>query len=673
MFNPEVGGELSPDDQMVFEQDARELKEAGDRLGVHALESRVKFGLDPAAMMVNRDSAPLAGSIARVFGTSVEDVWPLIKDLHKRGPWAAADRLSSGTDNAAKTYLVLAAACHEAGREGYAPAQYMEDRQRVMAELGAFGMERFDACKENLRGRVKNLELVSCAVSGIKTTVPVAEGDVALPLAMDGYHGCVSKAGDSYFAQTAEILDGLLEAQGLTRGFAETFNPATGTFERVDAATPGARVVWVDSGEAGKPLADMRPAVKRIASGYVLTYGNKELAVELIARILASYRVGSVETMGTPESAVEARQARVERLRSMVSELFPGEESIGLRENIERSFSVPQVGDYHNEGAFMDSHLDMIVQNVESVGRGEFPENVPAPTREALTRAVRRNLDSVKKYVFLHDIAKADCLTIKFADEDRVVSWDEWRGMLAASAHGQKAASGDEEALRAFCAESGITGVSYYQISGEGKRQHGKVGADELRASGAADDEAMLAAIETHEVAYLFEKINAVTYEKYFGEMSDDVRDFALLASYADTMSSIRPDGKPDLSNFLALAASREKYESLAALFARLEGGKSLDKAKFDRAWANLRKSSDPLSEGVVVEAEAKIRAECRVVGYDMEKLRVATDSLVEAGTLTVDERDRLLALAAADPQGIGRVFGQKMKQIKTALDASRT
>jgi hypothetical protein len=54
MSHPELGGELAPDEQMTFEQDVRELKEAGDRVGVKGLESRVKFGLDPAAMMVVR-------------------------------------------------------------------------------------------------------------------------------------------------------------------------------------------------------------------------------------------------------------------------------------------------------------------------------------------------------------------------------------------------------------------------------------------------------------------------------------------------------------------------------------------------------------------------------------------------------------------------------------------
>jgi len=182
-------------------------------------------------------------------------VWPFIKDLHAKGPWAVAGRLSSSDDAVAKTYLVLAAACHEAGREGYSASQYMVDRKKVMEELGSFSLEQFDARKEELRGRVKNLESVTRTIGGVEVAVPVAEGDVALPLSMDGH-----------------------------RGFAERFNPTTGGFDREDASTPGARVVWVSSEDSKKQLSDMTPAVKRIAPGFVLAYGNKDLAVDLVAR-----------------------------------------------------------------------------------------------------------------------------------------------------------------------------------------------------------------------------------------------------------------------------------------------------------------------------------------------------------------------------------------------------
>lgn len=370
-----------------------------------------------------------------------------------------------------------------------------------------------------------------------------------------------------------------------------------------------------------------------------------------------------------PESEhapADTRKARVDRLRAIVAEIFSGDERQELRKNIERSFAVPQVGDYHNEGMFMDSHLDLIVKNIEAVAREEFPEEITPATREALVHAVRRDPESVRKYVFLHDISKADCLTLKLGDEERTVTWGGWQAMLDRSESGRRAAKGDEQALRIFCAEQGITGVSYFQNEGESKRQHGKVGAEELRAAGHMD-ETMLAAIEAHEVAYQFQEIKVSTYEKHFGEMPKEARDFALLASYVDTMASLRPDGKPDLSNFLALAGSREKSEALAELARKLADVK-LDKQKLERAWAALRNSSDPLTAKMLVAMEAKLRAECKLAGYDVKKLRAAVEPLVADGTLSVEERDRLLEIAGTDPQGVGRAFSSKMRFLGPAL-----
>ncbi len=77
---------------------------------------------------------------------------------------------------------------------------------------------------------------------------------------------------------------------------------------------------------------------------------------------------GNNEREQTP---ADIRRARVDRLRSIVFELFRGEEKHELRENIERSFLVPQVGDYHHEGMYMDSHLlrahPLVPRNVKKI------------------------------------------------------------------------------------------------------------------------------------------------------------------------------------------------------------------------------------------------------------------------------------------------------------------
>jgi len=380
-------------------------------------------------------------------------------------------------------------------------------------------------------------------------------------------------------------------------------------------------------------------------------------------------------------TVVDTRQARVDRLRARVQELFPGEQARELRENIERSFLVPQVGDYHNEGMFMDSHLDLIERNIEDVAAGTFPDEVPVFARDRMRRAVARDPESVRRYVYLHDISKADCLTIKFGEEGRVMTWQEWTAMLSADADGAQAIQGDEEALRRFVEKNGISGISYWQEGADGKRQHGDIGAGELRAAGLVADPVMLAAIETHEAAYQFAdgkedeegliRARADRYRKIFSEMSEEARDFAMLASYVDTMASLRPDGKPNLTAFRALAASREKFESLQVLEGRFQGGTGLDKQKFQRAWASLKDSHDPLSADQINAAEQRLRQEAKLASYDLEKLAAGVQSLVDSGAFTAEERDQLLEIASKDPQGIGRAFGKKMAVLKNVLSAS--
>jgi hypothetical protein len=367
----------------------------------------------------------------------------------------------------------------------------------------------------------------------------------------------------------------------------------------------------------------------------------------------------------------DIRSQRVEKFCVMVDELFPGEEQKEVRENIKRSFSVPQFGDYHNEGSFMDSHLDLILEQIEKVGNCEFSEELSAFTREALKRAVDRDPMSVRRYVFLHDIAKADCLTVKFGEEAKPVTWDEWQKLLSWSENGRKAQTGDEDALKAFCEEQGITSISYFQETKDVSRKHGEIGANALRTISGMD-EVMLGAIAEHEVAYSFEEIKVKTYEDHFGVMPHETRDFVLLASFVDTMASLRNDGKPDLTSFLALAGSHEKYDALVVLEQKLEGG-SFDKQKFERAWATLRRSADPVTLEMIGEIEARLRKECKVTGYDVERLRQLSEALVANETLTIQEQDRLLEIAQNEPQAIGRTFGAKMRFLSPILKQCQT
>jgi hypothetical protein len=287
--------ELNQQERMVYDHDKGQLQKAGEEHGIVGFEGRLQWGLDPAAMMsidakkqsfgdgVEIDGPkPYAEAIAQMLGTTVEKVWPLIHKLHTSGTWSVADRLTSATDPEIKMYIVLAVACKE-GR--YAdPQSYLHDRERVISDLKGFTPDQFDAKKAELLARVTIDEVVTKSMGGNEVKVPIATGDVALPLSMQGYKGCVSVQAGDYFCQTTNISDSLLEARGLIQGFAEKWNGQA--VERVPIGTSGSRTVWVEAGEAGKPLIEMSPSVKRIFPGYVLTYKNKDLAVDLVAEAL---------------------------------------------------------------------------------------------------------------------------------------------------------------------------------------------------------------------------------------------------------------------------------------------------------------------------------------------------------------------------------------------------
>lgn len=280
---------LTPEEQAVYDGDLNSLKAAEEAHGMEGkLEGRVKFGLDPAGMMVVGETAPLAKKIAEALGTDPEKVWPLIKELHEKGPWELSERLRSASEAEIRVYLVLADACHESGWPGYKPAAYLEDRKRVIEELGSFTADKFNERKKKLEDRVEGFEDLTRTIDGKEVKIAAASNDAALSLSVRGFKGCIVRAGEMRFAQTAEIPDKMLEASGLTPGFAEKFNPEKQGFDRVpmDQAA-GGRVVWVDKSQAGKPIAEMEPSAKRIYPGYVLTYGNEALAIDLVAKSVA--------------------------------------------------------------------------------------------------------------------------------------------------------------------------------------------------------------------------------------------------------------------------------------------------------------------------------------------------------------------------------------------------
>lgn len=79
---------------------------------------------------------------------------------------------------------------------------------------------------------------------------------------------------------------------------------------------------------------------------------------------------------------------------------FPNPEQAELRGEIYQSLLVPQVGEYHNEGKFLESHFRLIQKAIKAVQAGEFHEAVSEWIRPALVAAAsqtEQNYDGTGK------------------------------------------------------------------------------------------------------------------------------------------------------------------------------------------------------------------------------------------------------------------------------------
>ena len=279
---------LTEEQKAEYKADAEALKQAP----TPGLESRLQWGLDPAAMMEVPGVKNLVENILETLAPGEEStarwqrVRALTEDLHKNGPWNHAEDLKAATKPEIKAYLLLAAACGQRKLSG--PLEYLMDKVRVQTELSTFVPEAFAQRISKFEKELQVIEM-NVQVNDRSIKVPLAQGDPALALAMRGYHGCVVKGGDLYFVQATEITDDVLHQEGLEPGYGETFDAKVGTQVRVPLDTKGCRIVWVKQEELSKSIEEQIPAIKRIGKGYVLTYGNQHLALQIAGRVLEPY------------------------------------------------------------------------------------------------------------------------------------------------------------------------------------------------------------------------------------------------------------------------------------------------------------------------------------------------------------------------------------------------
>ncbi len=393
------------------------------------------------------------------------------------------------------------------------------------------------------------------------------------------------------------------------------------------------------------------------------------------------------QKMEMAKNEAETRGERVEKLKARVNKLFPNPEHAKLREEIETSFDVPQVGDFHNEGMLMDTHLDGILTSIQDIAEGKYqwPADMPESTRRILEDTVKKNREALERYTFLHDLAKKDTLRLSFSEqtadgpkgEDIAYTLAEWQAMVPEEVRR------DPAKLLEFMQGEGqarkIIGISYFHKAGDktpsgGKvaegRMHGESGSEAIRNLGETGvDELTLTTITHHEVAYQFTAPNVDTYEKFFGSLSEQERNLVMVASFVDSMSSLRPDGTADASNFLALAVSRSNAEAIKGLTEKLAVDDKLEKRKVEKALLALKKAGKPIDFAAEL---ARLAKECRPTEYDPAKLDEMLAELTNKGALTADETAEVRALILANNEAeLGKKFGKKMGQLRAVMTAS--
>jgi hypothetical protein len=410
--------------------------------------------------------------------------------------------------------------------------------------------------------------------------------------------------------------------------------------------------------------------------GYSSEQASQEGAA--IQRILHERGLNKPESAEYEEAALDAqaetekreRPARLERLSQQVERLFPGETLAGLRADIKESFNVPQFGEYHNEGMYMDTHLERILDTIEDVSQDTFPAGIPEETKQLLRETAADQRETLERYTFLHDISKKDTIAVRFLDKSKAAlepSWDEWRAMIP------KEAASDPVVLRAWCKAQGIRGISYFH---ESKNvQHGSAGAELLEALSQTTDikvaKSVLIAIDKHEVAYLFTKPNAKTFGEHLGGLAPDQRRMAITASYVDQMSSLRRNGQPDTRNIVALADSEHNFDVVSSVEKALLSKPDLEPNKIQNQLARVRNSETRITEDAQ-SIVARIEKEVRPKQYDQEKLQANLQALATTNQINDEERVAILdAVAAKDLSIISKKFGKRARLIVEALRAS--
>jgi hypothetical protein len=398
------------------------------------------------------------------------------------------------------------------------------------------------------------------------------------------------------------------------------------------------------------------------------------------------------------EREAETRGERLEKLRAKVNELFPNPEQAKLREEIEASFDVPQVGDYHNEGMLMDTHLDHILETIDAIadGKNEQLAELPASVQELLRETIGKNRQILERYTLLHDISKNDLLRLTTHEEaetgakleDVAYTSADWQALVPEDVRRDPVKL--LEFMQGPDKKKKIVSISYFNKTGDktptgGKvaegKLHGGEGAAKISRLGGLDPEStetklLMTAIGSHELALGFSDVSqpgdGVDLEKFANKLSGLTEEefrFALTVNFLDVASSLSLNQKPNLTGFMNILESKRSYEAYIRIKEKLNSNSSLDKKKVEAQLNKLFKGKKPVNETAEL---ARLEKECRPTEYDPGKLNEMLQELVGKNALTAEEASEVAALILADNQPeLGKKYGKKMGQIRAAMSAS--
>lgn len=340
---------------------------------------------------------------------------------------------------------------------------------------------------------------------------------------------------------------------------------------------------------------------------------------------------------------MQALQIRFEtHLLNMITK-YPQLESLLIRQ-----LDVPQIGEYHNEGDTMYSHLLLIFKTLEDLLMGKFHSSVSNPAlRQILSKLVDDNVSvnsDLIEYMFLHDLSKMDSLilTIEGEEQKHEISAEQWLQISS-----QKPFIFNDKSVES---------IGYFHRSQGREGMHGYRAVKLLESLNLGISQEILSAIDKHEVAYQFGKISARSYINHIVDAGFDSRqqDFILVASYIDTMGSLRSDLEPDLTNFLNLYFSRLNFETISR-FQKLHP--EVAENKINRFY-----NSDK-----VVHFEDLSVLLPKV--YSPSQLTQLQILLEDCSKFSDAEINQIIEQVRVDESGLGRLLGKKMKFVRPILN----